>query len=204
MWTFDLALALAAAGPRQPFEDRTHPSKMFGEARNYSLFLPPGYESGGKTYPVIYYFHGHSDRYTLEHYDKGADTVPKIAAFVAAREAIAYRPIIQTVANPGQTGHPWGSEFFSKQRIVGKIDHHRVKTPLEPAIEGVQVPPARPRRRHTVPAVELLLKNLVAHLLSAPDAFPLRRPADNSSSASRPAARGVGWLRHFQHGIHPR
>ena len=73
-------------------------------------------------------------------------------------------PIIQTVANPGQTGHPWGSEFFSKQRIVAEIDYHRVKAPLEPAIEGVQVPPARPRRGHTVPAVQLLLKNLAAHL----------------------------------------
>jgi pimeloyl-ACP methyl ester carboxylesterase len=88
MWKLVLVLPLLAAGPRQPFEDRTHPSKIFGEARNYRLFLPPGYESAGKTYPVIYYFHGHSDRYTLEHYDKGADTVPKIAAFVAAHEAI--------------------------------------------------------------------------------------------------------------------
>jgi hypothetical protein len=39
-----------------------------------------------------------------------------------------------------------------------------MKTPLEPVIEGVQVPPARPGRRYTVPAVELLLKNLAAHL----------------------------------------
>jgi len=80
------------------------------------------------------------------------------------RFLMANCPIIQTVANPGQTGHPWGSEFFSKQRIVAEIDYHRVKTPLEPAIEGVQVTPARPRRGHTVPAVQLLLKNLAAHL----------------------------------------
>jgi pimeloyl-ACP methyl ester carboxylesterase len=37
---------------------------------------------------VIYYFHGHSDRYTLEKYDEGHDTVPKIAAFVAAHDVI--------------------------------------------------------------------------------------------------------------------
>ena len=48
--------------------------------------------------------------------------------------------------------------------IVAQIDHHRMKTPVEPAIEGVQVPPARPRRRYTVPTVELLLENLAAHL----------------------------------------
>ncbi|MGH9766936.1 MAG: alpha/beta hydrolase [Blastocatellia bacterium] len=73
---------------QRPFFDRTHPSKVFGEARNYRVFLPPDYEGGKKAYPVIYYFHGHSDRYTLEKYDNGADTVPKIAAFVSANPVI--------------------------------------------------------------------------------------------------------------------
>jgi len=47
---------------------------------------------------------------------------------------------------------------------VAKIDHHRVETPFEPAIEGVQIPPVRPGRRYTVSAVELFLENLAAHL----------------------------------------
>lgn len=72
----------------EPFYDRTHPSKVFGHERNYRIFLPPGYESSVIRYPVIYYFHGHSDRYTLEHYDQGADTVPKIADFVRSRDVI--------------------------------------------------------------------------------------------------------------------
>jgi pimeloyl-ACP methyl ester carboxylesterase len=84
--------ALALAGPtdiaRRPFLDCTHPSKVFGEARHYRIFLPPDYDSSGKAYPVIYYFHGHSDRYTLEKYDDGKDTVPKIAAFVATHPVI--------------------------------------------------------------------------------------------------------------------
>jgi hypothetical protein len=84
-----LLLSLAgAAAARQPFFDRTHPSKVFGGPRNYRIFLPPAYETSGKTYPVIYYLHGHSDRYTLERYDNGTDTVPKIAAFVALHDAI--------------------------------------------------------------------------------------------------------------------
>ncbi len=58
---------------------------------------------------------------------------------------------------------PSGSDLFLKQRIVAEIDHYRVKTPLEPAIEGFQVASLRPRRRHTVPAVELLLENLAGH-----------------------------------------
>ena len=67
----------------QPYLDRTHPSRVFGEARHYRIFLPLDYESSGKRYPVIYYFHGHSDRYTLEDYDQGLDTVPKFAAAAA-------------------------------------------------------------------------------------------------------------------------
>lgn len=45
-----------------PFLDRTHPSKVFGGDRNYRIFLPPAYDDSQKRYPVIYYFHGHSDR----------------------------------------------------------------------------------------------------------------------------------------------
>ena len=84
-----LASAVAGASAQtRPFEDHVHPSKVFGENRNYRLFLPPGYESSNTRYPVIYYFHGHSDRYTLERYDDGKDTVPKIAKFVAAHDVI--------------------------------------------------------------------------------------------------------------------
>jgi predicted alpha/beta superfamily hydrolase len=82
-----ILLAAALDGSR-PFYDRAHSSKIFGEDRNYRVFLPRDYESGSKRYPVVYYFHGHSDRYTLEHYDKGADTVPRIAAFVAGHDVI--------------------------------------------------------------------------------------------------------------------
>ena len=79
--------AQSVAGAR-PFEDRVHDSKVLREPRHYRIFLPHGYDASGKNYPVIYYFHGHSDRYTLERYDKGTDTVPKIAAWVAAHPAI--------------------------------------------------------------------------------------------------------------------
>ena len=78
----------SALGAAQPYSDHRHDSKVFGEARNYRIFLPADYETSRKRYPVIYYFHGHSDRYTLEKYDDGLDTVPKIAAFVAAHDVI--------------------------------------------------------------------------------------------------------------------
>jgi pimeloyl-ACP methyl ester carboxylesterase len=72
----------------QSYSDRTHDSKVFGEARHYRIFLPRDYETSTQRYPVIYYFHGHSDRYTLEKYDGGLDTVPKIAAFAATHGVI--------------------------------------------------------------------------------------------------------------------
>ncbi|MBK9167178.1 MAG: hypothetical protein IPM24_06905 [Bryobacterales bacterium] len=83
MWTL-LALLLFQA----PFQDLTHPSAVVGQQRTYRLFLPAGYHQSGRRYPVIYYFHGHSDRYTLERYDGGKDTVPKILDFVARHDAI--------------------------------------------------------------------------------------------------------------------
>jgi poly(3-hydroxybutyrate) depolymerase len=83
---FVAALPLASAD--RPFYDRTHFSKVLGEERNYRILLPPDYESSIKRYPVIYYFHGHSDRYTLEKYDDGKDTVPKMADFVAHHDVI--------------------------------------------------------------------------------------------------------------------
>jgi poly(3-hydroxybutyrate) depolymerase len=86
---FVLALLCSAqTAPHQPFYDRTHPSKVFGEARHYRILLPPDYETSGKRYPVIYYFHGHSDRYTVEKYDNGTDTIPKMADWVSKHDAI--------------------------------------------------------------------------------------------------------------------
>lgn len=79
---------MAAQQPRRPFIDATYWSKVFNEQRHFRIFLPPDYDSSHQAYPVIYYFHGSADRYTLEKYDDGKDTVPKIAAFVAAHPVI--------------------------------------------------------------------------------------------------------------------
>lgn len=92
--TARLAALLAAAafvGTAAPrgYVDREHRSAVFGETRHYRLFLPAAYARDPQArFPVIYYFHGHSDRYTLEKYDNGQDTVPKIERFVAAHPVI--------------------------------------------------------------------------------------------------------------------
>lgn len=68
--------------------DGTFFSRVFDGTRHYRIFLPADYNSVTTHYPVIYYFHGHSDRYTLQDYDQGHDTVPKICKFVAAHSVI--------------------------------------------------------------------------------------------------------------------
>ncbi len=90
-WSIILVAGMAVSsvlGTERPFFDRFHHSAVFGEERNYRIFLPADYGTSNRNYPVIYYFHGHSDRYTLERYDNGRDTVPRIAAFVAENPVI--------------------------------------------------------------------------------------------------------------------
>ncbi len=41
-----------------PQEDRSHFSEVFNREKPYRIFLPDDYETSGKSYPVIYYFHG--------------------------------------------------------------------------------------------------------------------------------------------------
>src|SRR5678816_1950547 len=60
--------------------DSRHYSSVFGETRNYRIFLPPGYfNNPQKKYPVIYFLHGWSQRYfgdggqKFDEFDKGAD-----------------------------------------------------------------------------------------------------------------------------------
>ena len=55
-WMMILFIAvLLSACPveaQRPFFDRAHPSKVFGEARNYRIILPPDYEGGKRDYPA--------------------------------------------------------------------------------------------------------------------------------------------------------
>jgi pimeloyl-ACP methyl ester carboxylesterase len=104
-----LLVAAAAAAAQQPFFDRTHESKVFGEPRHYRILLPPNYETSGRRYPVIYYFHGHSDRYTVEQYDHGTDTIPKMAAWVAKHDAIVVCAdgYVATAYTGFYGGSPW-------------------------------------------------------------------------------------------------
>jgi hypothetical protein len=79
--------------------DSWHYSKVFGEIRNFRIFLPPGYfDNQQKKYPVIYFYHGWSQRYfgssnQYADFDKGDDNNgDNIANFVATHEVIVVKP----------------------------------------------------------------------------------------------------------------
>lgn len=78
--------------------DSRHYSNVFGEIRNFRIFLPPGYnDNPEKRYPVIYYYHGWSQRYfgstSAGGVDKGDDNDgDNIANYVAEHDVIVVKP----------------------------------------------------------------------------------------------------------------
>ncbi|MGI8990025.1 MAG: alpha/beta hydrolase [Bryobacteraceae bacterium] len=91
--------ALMLSGSEADILDRAHHSQVFNETRNYRIFLPPDYQTSGKRYPVVYWFHGYSERYnqpvagTPHHnYDQGSDYGgDTIAGFVGAHDVIVVK-----------------------------------------------------------------------------------------------------------------
>jgi poly(3-hydroxybutyrate) depolymerase len=111
------------AGNQVTIIDLTHYSNVFGEIRNYRVFLPPGYESNPeKRYPVIYYYHGWSQRYFGSIQDFKADEGDSnggdnIANFVANNEVI--------VVKPDGYNRSLGEEYYLRPYNIGPVETHR-------------------------------------------------------------------------------
>ena len=79
--------------------DSRHYSNVFGEMRNYRIFLPPDYnENPQKRYPVIYFLHGWSQRYFgigpiySDPYEEGTDNKgDNLANFVSTHDVIVVK-----------------------------------------------------------------------------------------------------------------
>ena len=92
-------IATAAQAADALIQDRTFDSQVFGETRNYRIFLPPDYGTSGKRYPVIYWFHGYSERHNQppantkdRNYDQGSDYGgDTIAAYVGSHDVIVVK-----------------------------------------------------------------------------------------------------------------
>ena len=50
------------------------------------------------------------------------------------------------------------------QPFITDVEDHRMKTAVEPAEKRIQLAVFWPHRRHTIPAIQLLLKDLAADL----------------------------------------
>ena len=98
-FTINLFAALNVSGGGVTIADSRHYSNVFGEPRNFRIFLPAGYfENQEKRYPVIYFLHGWSQRYfgpVGEEYanmDKGTDNNgDNIEKFVSGHDVIVVK-----------------------------------------------------------------------------------------------------------------
>jgi len=105
--------------------DSRHYSNVFGETRNYRIFLPPGYfDNPWKKYPVIYFLHGWSQRYfgdggqKFDEFDKGTDNKgDNIANFVSAHEIIV-------VKSDGYNREP-GEKYYLRPYNIDPVETFR-------------------------------------------------------------------------------
>jgi len=103
--------------------DLKHASKVFGEERNFRVFLPPDYETSGKRYPVVYFFHGWSERFNkgprgLSGYDSGAEYGgDNIARFVGSHDVIVVKWDGYNPRTPG--------ENYPRPYNISPVETHR-------------------------------------------------------------------------------
>ena len=118
------ASTTAAEGDSATIVDAHHYSNVFGETRHYRVFLPPGYDEDRKQkYPVIYFFHGWSQRYfgssnPYGDFDKGNENGgDNIANFVSKHDVIV-------VKADGYNRSP-GEPYYVRPYNVSPVETYR-------------------------------------------------------------------------------
>ncbi|HMG91267.1 MAG TPA: alpha/beta hydrolase-fold protein [Chryseolinea sp.] len=104
--------------------DAQHYSNVFAEIRHYRIFLPPSYtDNPVKRYPVIYFYHGWSQRYfgssdNYADFDKGDENKgDNIANFVASHDVIVVKP-------DGYNRSP-DEKYYVRPYNVGPVETYR-------------------------------------------------------------------------------
>jgi hypothetical protein len=117
-------IACAAAQVREAkILDLKHESKVFGEERNFRVFLPPDYDNSDKRYPVVYFFHGWSERYNKgprgrSGYDSGDEYGgDNIARFVGGNDIIVVKWDGYNPRSPG--------EDYPRPYNISPVETHR-------------------------------------------------------------------------------
>ncbi len=103
--------------------DKWHYSEILGEIRNYRIFLPPSYYKDSlKHYPVIYYYHGWSQRYfgvtrDASFPDEDSLNIRNISEYVATHDVIVVRP-------DGYDRWPW-EKYERRPYNIGEQNTYR-------------------------------------------------------------------------------
>jgi len=104
--------------------DASHYSVVLGEVRNFRIFLPPHYfDMPQKRYPVIYFYHGWSQRYfgssnNYADFDRGDENKgDNIANFVSTHDVIVVKP-------DGYNRSP-DEKYYVRPYNVGPVETYR-------------------------------------------------------------------------------
>jgi len=124
LWLLFL-LPCCVVGAQTRILDLEHKSKVLGETRHYRIFLPPDYRAdAGKRYPVVYFFHGWSERYNVGTregaggYDSGSDYGgDNIANFVEKNDVIVVKWDGYNPRTPG--------EKYVRPYNIGPVETYR-------------------------------------------------------------------------------
>lgn len=127
-----MAPVLCFAQSGKVFDALTLPSKVLKSERKYAVYLPPDYESSGRSYPVLYLLHGAGDDQTgWVQFGEVLNITDKAIAAGTATPMV----IVMPDANTGRRGYfndikgDWNYEdFFFKELIPFIEKKYRVKT----------------------------------------------------------------------------
>lgn len=114
------------------YDNLTVPSKILKSDRKYAIYLPPGYETSQRSYPVLYLLHGAGDDQTgwvqfgeVQHIADKAFEEGKATPMI----------IVMPDANTGQRGYAndvrneWRYEDFFFQELMPYVEKtYRIKT----------------------------------------------------------------------------
>ena len=122
---------LSMAQPSKVFDNQSIPSKILKSDRKYAIYLPPGYETSQRSYPVLYLLHGAGDDHTgWVQFGEVQRITDKAIADGTATAMIIVMPDAQT----GQMGYfnniagNWNYEDFFFQEFVPAIEKsYRIK-----------------------------------------------------------------------------
>lgn len=114
------------------YDNLTLPSKILKSERKYAIYLPPDYETSGRSYPVLYLLHGSGDDQTgWVQFGEVLNITDKAIANGTATPMI----IIMPDADTGRRGYfndikgDWNYEdFFFKELIPFVEKKYRTKT----------------------------------------------------------------------------